>query len=238
MTTSLTLRSVKGSALTHNEVDANFTALRTTADGAPQLTTTNAFTAHNAMGAESGVNGGSLDSGGWSSVILDLEEQSATNMLGLQVYAVGVPTTSSKEFTGAEISAMIKAANAQNVAQLVGTWAYAGHAGTGTLTSSIGLLGQADTYSSGTTQESIGVSAVSACSSTATLTTSIGLQATANNQGSGTVTTSTNILSSASANTGGGTITTQIGLDIGNQTPAGRITPSAPGPARSVSGTR
>lgn len=36
MPTSLTLRSVKGSALTHNEVDGNFTALRDTADAAIQ----------------------------------------------------------------------------------------------------------------------------------------------------------------------------------------------------------
>jgi hypothetical protein len=34
MTTTLTLRSVKGSELTHNEVDGNFTALRDTADAA------------------------------------------------------------------------------------------------------------------------------------------------------------------------------------------------------------
>ena len=34
MTTPLTLRQVKGSELTHDEVDGNFTALRTTADAA------------------------------------------------------------------------------------------------------------------------------------------------------------------------------------------------------------
>jgi len=34
MATSLTLRSTKGAPLTHNEVDANFTALRDTADAA------------------------------------------------------------------------------------------------------------------------------------------------------------------------------------------------------------
>jgi len=34
MTTSITLRATKGSALTHSEVDANFTNLQTTADAA------------------------------------------------------------------------------------------------------------------------------------------------------------------------------------------------------------
>ena len=40
MTTAITLRATKGSALTHNEVDANFTNLKATADAAE--TTANA----------------------------------------------------------------------------------------------------------------------------------------------------------------------------------------------------
>jgi len=44
MTTSLTLRNVKGSPLTYTEVDDNFTALRTTADGAEAAATALAST--------------------------------------------------------------------------------------------------------------------------------------------------------------------------------------------------
>lgn len=116
MTTSLTLRSTKGSPLTNAEIDGNFTALRATADAAlirTQLTTTRIVWVIGSLstGDTGGPSGGADFADGFSTIqkAIDFITKkfdgggsgvSLANAIQIQVYAAGGPYTGAINVSG------------------------------------------------------------------------------------------------------------------------------------------
>lgn len=100
MTTNLTLRSTKGSALTHAEMDANLTALQTTADAAAAATDT--LTANKAEAAALGVANTDQNMGSFTgSTISDNVSAKA----GMQALETAVETKANATAVGVAASA-------------------------------------------------------------------------------------------------------------------------------------
>ena len=112
MTTSITLRSVKGTPLTHNEVDDNFTNLKTTADAAAA----DASTAVNAKANASavGITSGASNMGTYTGSTIPDNETAKQNIQSLETAvetkanasAVGVSSSAANmgTYTGSTIS--------------------------------------------------------------------------------------------------------------------------------------
>lgn len=100
MPTSLTLRSVKGSALTHNEMDTNLTNLRTTADDA--LAATDTLTADKAEAAALGVANTDQNMGSFTGTTIP---DNVSAKVGMQSLETAVETKANASAVGVTSSA-------------------------------------------------------------------------------------------------------------------------------------
>lgn len=116
MTTSVTLRASKGTPLTHNEVDANFTNLQTTADGAAS----DAAQALNdkANASAIGVTSGDSDMGTFTGATIS---DNVTAKVALQELETAVESASGSAATKANATAVGVSAAAADMGTYTGT---------------------------------------------------------------------------------------------------------------------
>lgn len=115
MTTSITLRAAKGSPLTHNEVDANFTNLQVTADAAASDAAQGLSDKANASAV--GITSGASDMGTFTGTTIT---DNVTAKVALQELETAVESTSGSAATKANASAVGISAAASNMGTYTG----------------------------------------------------------------------------------------------------------------------